>query len=37
VNKVELLYLDQFAAYDPPSGGTAPRVVASYSGIDKKP
>jgi hypothetical protein len=26
-------YLEQFAAYDPPAGGGAPRVVADYSGI----
>jgi hypothetical protein len=29
-------YLDQFAAYDPPAGGGAPRVVADYSGITGK-
>jgi hypothetical protein len=28
-----LTYLDQFAAYDPPSGGPAPRVVADLSAI----
>jgi hypothetical protein len=26
-------YLEQFAAYDPPAGDGAPRVVADYSGI----
>jgi hypothetical protein len=29
-------YLEQFAAYDPPAGGGAPRVVADYSGITGK-
>jgi hypothetical protein len=30
-------YLDQFAAYDPPAtAGTAPRIVADYSGITGK-
>ena len=29
-------YLDQFAAYDPPAGGGAPRVVGDYSGITGK-
>jgi hypothetical protein len=31
-----LSYLEQFAAYDPPAGGGAPRVVAEYSGITGK-
>ena len=31
-----LTYLEQFAAYDPPAGGGAPRVVAEYSGITGK-
>jgi hypothetical protein len=31
-----LSYLEQFAAYDPPAGGGAPRVVADYSGITGK-
>jgi hypothetical protein len=29
-------YLEQFAAYDPPAGGGAPKVVADYSGITGK-
>jgi len=29
-------YLEQFAAYDPPAGRGAPRVVADYSGITGK-
>jgi hypothetical protein len=29
-------YLEQFAAYDPPPGAGAPRVVADYSGITGK-
>jgi len=29
-------YLDQFAAYDPPAGGGAPRVVGDYSAITGK-
>jgi hypothetical protein len=29
-------YQDQFAAYDPPAGSGAPRVVADYSGITGK-
>ncbi len=29
-------YLEQFAAYDPPAGGGAPRVVADYCGITGK-
>ncbi|MGH3296824.1 MAG: hypothetical protein ACRDP7_34030 [Trebonia sp.] len=29
-------YLEQFAAYDPPAGGGAPRVIADYSGITGK-
>jgi hypothetical protein len=31
-----LAYLDQFAAYDPPTGGGTPRVVGDYSGITGK-
>jgi hypothetical protein len=33
---VKVRYLEQFAAYDPPAGGGAPRVVADYSGITGK-
>jgi hypothetical protein len=33
LNQAGVSYLEQFAAYDPPSGGGAPRVVAGYSGI----
>jgi hypothetical protein len=33
VSRVGLAYLEQFAAYDPPAGGGAPRVVADYSAI----
>jgi hypothetical protein len=29
-------YLEQFAAYDPPAGGGAPRIVADYSAITGK-
>jgi hypothetical protein len=31
-----MTYLDQFAAYDPPAGGKAPQLIASYSGITGK-
>jgi len=33
VTRATVMYLEQFAAYDPPSGGGAPGVVADYSGI----
>jgi len=33
LTRAGLSYLDQFAAYDPPAGAGAPRVVAEYSGI----
>jgi hypothetical protein len=31
--QAKMSYLEQIAAYDPPAGGGAPRVVADYSGI----
>jgi hypothetical protein len=36
LSQAEVSYLEQFAAYDPPAGGGAPRVVADYSGITGK-
>ncbi len=36
LTKATVSYLEQFAAYDPPAGGGAPRVVADYSGITGK-
>ena len=33
LTKATVSYLEQFAAYDPPAGGGAPRIVADYSGI----
>ena len=33
LTRVGLTYLEQFAAYDPPSGSGAPRVVGDYSAI----
>jgi hypothetical protein len=33
LTRVTVSYLEQFATYDPPAGGGAPRVVADYSGI----
>jgi hypothetical protein len=36
LSRAGLSYLEQFAAYDPPAGGGAPRVVADYSGITGK-
>jgi hypothetical protein len=33
LSRAGVSYLEQFAAYDPPAGGGAPRVVADYSGI----
>jgi len=33
LTRATVSYLEQFAAYDPPAGGGAPRVVADYSGI----
>jgi hypothetical protein len=36
VSRAGLSYLEQFAVYDPPAGGGAPRVVADYSGITGK-
>jgi hypothetical protein len=31
-----ITYLEQFAAYDPPAGGGAPRIVADYSAVTGK-
>jgi hypothetical protein len=36
LDRAGVSYLEQFAAYDPPAGGGAPRVVADYSGITGK-
>jgi hypothetical protein len=36
VSQAAVGYLEQFAAYDPPAGSGAPRVVADYSGITGK-
>jgi hypothetical protein len=36
VNRAGLAYLDQFAAYDPPSMAGIPAVVAGYSGLTGK-
>lgn len=36
LNVAGVSYLEQFAAYDPPAGGGASRVVADYSGITGK-
>ena len=36
LSRAAVSYLEQFAAYDPPAGGGAPRVVADYSGITGK-
>ncbi|MDX6345149.1 MAG: hypothetical protein QOH87_5287 [Trebonia sp.] len=36
LSRAGVSYLEQFAAYDPPAGGGAPRVVADYSGITGK-
>jgi hypothetical protein len=36
VSQAAVDYLEQFAAYDPPAGSGAPRVVADYSGITGK-
>jgi hypothetical protein len=36
LSRAGVTYLEQFAAYDPPAGGTAPTVVADYSGITGK-
>ncbi|HEY3877107.1 MAG TPA: hypothetical protein VGM12_00760 [Trebonia sp.] len=33
LTRTEVDYLEQFAAYDPPAGGGAPRVVADFSAI----
>lgn len=33
LSQAKMSYLEQIAAYDPPAGGGAPRVVADYSGI----
>ncbi|HEY0937434.1 MAG TPA: hypothetical protein VGD91_27305, partial [Trebonia sp.] len=35
LSRAGLSYLEQFAAYDPPAGGT-PRIVADYSGVTGK-
>jgi hypothetical protein len=36
LSRAGVSYLEQFATYDPPAGGGAPRVVADYSGITGK-
>ena len=36
VTRAGISYLEQFAAYDPPAGGGAPRIVADYSAITGK-
>jgi hypothetical protein len=36
LSRAEMNYLEQFAAYDPPAGTGAPRIVADYSGITGK-
>jgi len=36
LSRAGLSYLEQFAAYDPPAGRGAPRIVADYSGITGK-
>ena len=36
LSQAGLSYLEQFAAYDPPAGAGAPRIVADYSGITGK-
>lgn len=36
LSEAGLLYLEQFATYDPPRGGGAPQVVADYSGVERK-
>jgi hypothetical protein len=36
LSRAGVSYLEQFAAYDPPAGGGAPRIVADYSGITGK-
>jgi hypothetical protein len=36
LSRAGVSYLEQFAAYDPPAGRGAPRVVADYSGITGK-
>ena len=33
LTQARMSYLEQLAAYDPPAGAGAPRVVADYSGI----
>ncbi len=33
LSQAALGYLDQFAAYDPPAGGGAPRIVADYAAM----
>jgi hypothetical protein len=33
LSQAQMTYLEQFAAYDPPAGGGAPRVAADYSGM----
>ena len=37
LTQVSVGYLEQFATYDPPADGGAPRIVADYSGITKNP
>ena len=37
LTKATVNYLEQFAAYDPPAGDGAPRIVADYSGITGTP
>jgi hypothetical protein len=36
LTRAGISYLEQFAAYDPPAGGGAPRIVADYSAITGK-
>jgi len=33
LSRAKVTDLEQFAAYDPPAGGGAPRIIADYSGI----
>jgi hypothetical protein len=36
LSRASLVFTDQFATYDPPRGAGAPRVVADYSGIERR-
>jgi hypothetical protein len=36
LSRASLVFGDQFATYDPPRGAGAPRVVADYSGIERR-